>query len=259
MRSTTQILVGMATAGIVAGPQVPAALIAGAVVGVLPDAIDEWVRQLFRQPDISVSPDPLDPQPEVIASGLRAALMRVRDTRRACMVRLQPIPARGNGFIPYRLDWDPRRRFVVVLSTSGKPAAVGPGEPTDATVSSLIPLHPLPLEVADAPADLQLTLRNRRVECRDLASVTGIGHSLATAIPVVALAGFIDGRIGIAAAVAWIVHLLLEIGGRRETIPGWPIIASRVNGRRFWNDRAWPVNLCASVLALLMLTAMLLT
>ena len=258
MRSTTQLLVGMATAGVVAGPQVPAALIVGAVVGVLPDAIDEWFRQLFRQPDIIVSPDPLDPQPEVVATGLRAALARVRDTRRACVVRLQPIPAQGNGFTSYRLDWDPRRRFVVALSTNGKPAVVEPGEPTDATVSSLIPLHSLPLEVSDAPVDLQLTLRNRRVECRDLASVTGIGHSLATAIPVVAPAGFIDGRLGIAAAVAWIVHLLLEIGGRRETIPGWPLIASRVNGRRFWNDRAWPVNLCAGCLASLALAAILL-
>jgi hypothetical protein len=259
MRSTTQLLVGMATAGVVAGPREPAALILGAVAGVLPDAIDEWIRWVFRQPDILVTPDPLHPQPEVIASGLRAALARVRGADRTCVARFHPIPDNRTGCVPYRLDWDPRRRFVAVLPSSGKPVAVEPGAPVDATPSALVPLHPLPLEVADAPVDLQLTPRNRRVECRDLTSVADYGHSLATGIPLVAIASCISLRAGAATAVAWIVHLLLEIGGRRETVPGWPVVSTPVNGRRFWNDNSWPINLCASALALLMLTAMLRT
>lgn len=259
MRTTTQLLVGMATAGLVAGPREPAALILGAAAGVLPDAIDGWMRWVFRQPDIVVAPDPLQPQPEVIASGLRAALARVRGAGRTCVVRLLPIPGNRTGHVPYRLDWDPHRRFVAVLPSSGKPVAVEPDEPNDTTPSALIPLHPIPLEIADAPVDLQLTPRKRRVECRDLASVADCGHSLAAGLPLVAIAGCIGLRVGVATAAAWIVHLLLEIGGRREMVPGWPVLSTPVNGKRFWNDRSWPVNLCASVLALLVLTALLRT
>jgi hypothetical protein len=245
----------MATAGLVAGPREPAALILGAAAGVLPDAIDSWMRWIFRRPDIVVAPDPLQPQPEVVASGLRVALARAREAGRTCVVRLLPIPGRGTGHLPYRLDWDPRKRFVAVLPSRGKPAALEPVPPVEATPSTLIPLHPLPLEVADAPVDLQFTPRNRRVECRDLASVASCGHSLAAGIPLVALAGCISLRAGTATTIAWIVHLLLEIGGRCETVPGWPVVSTPVHGRRFWNDRSWTLNLCASVLALLMLTA----
>ena len=59
MTPLSQILAGMAAAGVAAGPQHPLALLLGAVAGVLPNACDRWMRQVFRQPLVTVTPDPL--------------------------------------------------------------------------------------------------------------------------------------------------------------------------------------------------------
>ena len=58
MQTPTQMLAGMATAGLIAGPHRPYALVAGAVAGVLPDVIDWWARQVFRRPDVVITLNP---------------------------------------------------------------------------------------------------------------------------------------------------------------------------------------------------------
>ncbi len=93
MHPITQLLICMAVAGVVAGPQRPLALIVGAVAGVLPDVIDRWWQHVFRQPDITVTPDPLAPSAATMAQGLRIALQQTRVQARPCAVRFNPLPA----------------------------------------------------------------------------------------------------------------------------------------------------------------------
>jgi hypothetical protein len=256
MHTLTQLLVGMAAAGIVAGPARPAALIAGAVAGVLPDVVDWWLRQLSPQPDITVTPDPLAPDPAILARGVRLALQRSRDGGRPCVVRLNPLPLLGAGFAAYQLDCDRHHRFRVSLVMCGKSAAVLPSGP-DAGASGIItPLHPLPLRVTDAPLDLQFAANGRRIESRELGQASGAGHSLAVAGVAAAAALLSGGRwIGGAAAAALAAHLLLEAGGRREVAPLRPFSSRSWHGRRLWNDRGWRANLIAAALAAATLAA----
>ena len=257
MRSITQILVGMAAAGVAAGPQRPLALVAGAAAGVLPDAIDWWSRQLFRQPDITVTPDPLAPDPATAAQGMRLALQRVRVHGRPCVVRFNPLPAPQGGFAAYHLDCDRQHRLVVALETNGKSAPVDlPG--ADGTLSeSFSPLHPLPLRVTDSPVDLRLRAMGRRIESRDLDRVTDIGHGLPMSGAVALLALVLNFWTGVAVTAALAAHLLLEAGGRRDVALWLPFSQRIRHGQRLWNEHGGRANLCAGALASAVIVALL--
>jgi len=247
MNTFTQLLLGMATAGVAAGPQRPTAFVAGAVAGVLPDAIDWWLRQLVQQPDITVTPDPLAPDPATVAQGVRLALQHVRFCGRSCVVRFNPLPAPNGGYIAYRLDCDRQCRLVVSLG--GKPAPVDPPDAVGAAAAIFLPLHPLPLRITDTPVDLRLGVMRRRIESRDLDRMTTLGHSLSVAGALAILAGVINFWIGVAAATALVAHLLIEIGGRRDVAIWLPFSGPILRGRRLWNERDWHANLCAGALA----------
>lgn len=258
MRSLTQLLVGMAAAGVAAGPQRPTALVAGAVAGVLPDMIDWWQRQVFRQPDITVTPDPLAPDPAVMATGVRIALGRVGITGQTCMVRFNPIPAPDAGFVAYQLDCDRHHRLVVALESRGKPVPVDtPNAHADAS-GALTPHHPLPLRIGGTPVDLRFARAGRRIESRDLDQATGIGHALPLAgvLAAVAMAG--SFWIGLAGAAAWLAHWLLDLGGRHEVAPWLPFSNRAWHGRRQWDERSGCANLCAGFLAGALLAAVVL-
>ncbi len=256
MRTPTQLLVGMAAAGIVAGPARPGALIAGAVAGVLPDVVDWWARQLAPQPDITVTPDPLAPEPAMMARGVRLALQRARDNGRPCVVRLNPLPLAGGGFTVYQLDCDRHRCLRISLAPCGRSAPVNPPATEAAATGTFAPRHPLPLRVTDAPVDLQFAANGRRIESRELGQVSGTGHSLPVAGLAAAAALLIGGRwIGMAAVAALAAHLMLEAGGRREVAPFLPFYRWSWHGRRLWNERGWRANLMAGALAAAALAA----
>ena len=249
MHPSTQVLVGMAAAGLVAGPQRPLVLVAGAVAGVLPDVIDWWQRQAWRQPDITVTPDPLAPKPAVMAEGVRLTLQQVRNSGRPCVVRFNPLPAPDGRCVAYDLDCDRLHRLVVLLEGSGKPAPVDlPGASGD-SAGILAPFHPLPLRITDTPKDLRLAATGTRIESRDLDEVAGVGHSLFVAGVAAGVAAACNFRIGMAAGAALLAHLLFEIGGRREVAPWSPLSGKTWRGRRLWNERGWRANACAGALA----------
>jgi len=257
MRPLTHILVGMAAAGVVAGPQRPLALVAGAVAGVLPDVIDWWLRQVFRQPDITVTPDPLAPDPATLSQGVRVALQQARVTGRPCVVRFNPLPARDAGFTTYHLDCDRRHRLVVALESGDKPAPVDPPGAGTNAAEVFSPLHPLPLRITDMPVDLHLVATGRRIESRDLEQVAGAGHGLPAA-GAAAAAGFAwSFWSGAGATAALAAHLLLELGGRREAAPWLPFSGRTWHGRRLWDERGWCANACAGVVAGAIIVALL--
>jgi hypothetical protein len=212
---------------------------------------------LFRQPDITVTPDPLAPSPTTIAQGVRIALQQVRIRGRPCVVRFNPLPARDAGFLAYHLDCDRHHRLVVSLEPDSKPAPVDPPGSDGASAEIFTPRHPLPLRITDTPVDLRLSAAGKRIESRDLNQVTGIGHSLLLAGVVAAAAGTANFWIGAAVATALATHLLLEAGGRREITPWLPFSKKTWHDRRLWDDRSWRTNLCAGTLAAGLIVAVL--
>jgi hypothetical protein len=119
MFPTTQLFLGMAAAAIVAGPSRPSALVIGAVAGVLPDLIDWWERVVFRQPAITVVPDPLARRPaQFPAAGVLQALCQVRLTARPLVLRLNPLPNRKGGYAAYWMDLV--RTAITPAATAGR-------------------------------------------------------------------------------------------------------------------------------------------
>ena len=249
MHPFPQLLVGMAAAGVAAGPQQPAALVAGAVAGVLPDVLDWWWPQLFRQPDITITPDPLAPTPAIMAQGVRLALQQVRIRGRPIVVRFNPLPAQDDDYISYCLDCDQQHRLVVAMDTHSKPDPIDLPKPNSTAAGCFAPLHPLPLHIRDTPVDLQFHAAGRRIESLDLARVAGVGHAWPVAGVLAGVAGFVAGWLGLAAATALAAHLLLDAGGRRASMPWLPFSRKIDHGRRLWDEDGWRANLCASVIA----------
>jgi len=257
MQTPTQMLVGMATAGLVAGPHRPYALVAGAVAGVLPDVIDWWARQVFRRPDVVITPDPLAPDAPMIAQGVQVALRQVRESGRPCLLRLNPLPTTDGAFVAYDIDYTRDHDLVITLDLPG--AARTARVPTpDAPTISFAPRHALPLRVRCETVDLLLSPAGARVESHDMAGDAGVGHSLVIGGALAALGATCDLRLGAAFGAAWVVHLLLDAGGRRRLAPWLPISSYRVQGRRCWNEQGWQANACAGLLATGALAAIML-
>ena len=252
MHSLTQILLGMAAAGVVAGVQHPWALVTGAVAGVLPDLIDWWLQQVFLQPDITVTPDPLAPAPATIAQGLRLALQQVRVDGCGCVLRLNPLPLLRGGFAAYQLDCDRHHSLVVAMASGAKAAPVAP-----AASQALTPLHPLPLCIRGQPVTLQFCAAGKRLTSRDLARVPGAGHGLPVASLLIVFTSSFSIILGLATASAVLMHLLCDAGSRRELAPWLPFRGRSWHGRRHWNECSWRANLIASLLAGASLMALL--
>ena len=257
MHPITHALTGMAAAGVVAGPQRPLALVAGAAAGVLPDLVDWWLRQVIHQPDITVTPDPLAPAATTMAQGVRAALLQVRELNRPCVVRLNPLPAPAGGFVACRLDMDRSHRLVVALEPGHQTAPVDPPGSKENAAAIFTPQHPLPLRIADKPVELRFRAQGPRIESSDLALETAAGHGLPVAALMVTAACALHFWCGMAAAAALATHVLLEAGGRRAIAPWAPFSSHRWRGRRLWNECSWQANLAACVLACALLAALL--
>jgi hypothetical protein len=257
MRPITQLWIGLATAGAIAGPQHPLALLVGAVAGLLPDLLDEWARALLRQPDLMVAPDPRNPSPAPMADGLRLALRQARATGRPVILRYHPLPDRSGGFTPYRLDYD--RKHHLLFSTDGKPAPVYPAAPEHAADEPFTPMHPLPLRITSCPVDLELQACGPRVECRDLDRVAGIGHAWPLAALLAVAAALLAPRLGLTMAAVLSTHLILDAAGRRESRPGIPFSRQTCYGRRLWDETGWRANTIATALAVATLAFLLLT
>lgn len=257
MQTPTQMLVGMATAGLIAGPHRPSALVVGAVAGVLPDVIDGWERHVFRKPDVVITPDPLAPDAPLIAQGVQAALRQVRRFGRPCVLRLNPLPSPRGGCVSYALDYTPDHDLVVALELPGAahPARV----PTpDAPTVSFSPRHVLPLNVRKETVDLLLTPSGARVESHDLTGDAGVGHSLVIGAALIVLTAVCAFRLGAIVAAVWGAHVLFDSCGRRRLALWLPVSSRRTPGRRFWNEQEWPANACAGLLAAGLLAAIML-
>ena len=251
MRPPVQMLVGMTAAGLTAGPHRPLALLVGAVAGVLPDAIDRWVRQVFRQPDVVLTPDPLAPDACLLAAGVHAALRHAWEQRRRCLLRLNPLPLPGGGHETYLLDMDREHRVTLVI---GERLAR-----LDAMPAPLSPLHAVPLRVTDSPRDVLLTPIGGRIASRDLDRVAGGGHTCVPVVLCAALLGALAGTwMAVAAIAAGTVHMLLDFGGRRELAPWRPFSRRSVRGRRLWDETRRAPNVVAALVAIGLMMCVLL-
>ena len=120
MRSATHFMLGLAAVSCLpeavragaAGHPLPFLL--GGAAALLPDAMDHGLLRFLSRADIEVTPDPLAPDPAVIAEALSAAVARALVAERPVRVRLNAIRLGEDQWLAYAVRFDPAQAKVAV-------------------------------------------------------------------------------------------------------------------------------------------------
>jgi len=254
MRTGTHILAGTAAAALVVGTRHPTVWVAGTLAALLPDLID-WMKIHVRQrPDITITPDPLLPQPSQIAQGVQLAIKQVHDMGRPCLVRFNPIPKNNGHFLSYAMDYPRTPNLAISVKMSGEnQTALSRWNLSGVQFSAY---HALPLIIHDAPKDVLFSKNETRIESYDLANERGVGHSWPIPILLMGCLTAFNYPLGLAMMAGWLSHILLDVGGFFRHAPWLPFSTRRIQGRRLWNDEDWKANLVINAASLLILIAL---
>lgn len=213
-------------------------LIVGAVASLLPDALDHWVARLLRRIDIHIVPDPLSPDPAMMASALANAVNRCRLEKRALHLEIYPGRNGEGDWLRYRIEIrNPAARITV---THG-----------DASASSglAVPVtshHAFTQETGAVSLSLDLIpASDGRARVVPDSWRNGWTHSLLGALVAGLLAGVACGTgAGLTALLAWGLHGLLDQAGYGGTAWGAPFIGHHAAGFQFWRPaRAQALNM----------------
>lgn len=101
----------------------PLYFILGGVFGLLPDTLDFKFYRFFYTCDVEVIPDPLAPDPELIADALRQAVSRVLTHGVPVRIKLHTIRESSDRWRRYTIAFDVAQRRIVV--TVGPPVDTG--------------------------------------------------------------------------------------------------------------------------------------
>lgn len=119
----------------------PLYFILGGVFGILPDTLDFKFYRYFVKHDIEVAPDPLKPDPQMIADAVALAANRAFDTRRSVRIKLNTI----------RLGTDRWQRYEVTFDVPGRRVAVSYGPEVDTGRNPIAGTEPGKRKTALAP------------------------------------------------------------------------------------------------------------
>ncbi|MDD4871638.1 MAG: metal-dependent hydrolase [Kiritimatiellae bacterium] len=104
----------------------PLYFILGGVFGLLPDTLDFKFYKFLYKRDIEISPDPKDPDPQVVADGLAFAVNKTFDTGKPVRIKLNTIRLGSDLWRQYKMKFDVGNRKVI--------ASIGPVVRTDQSV-----------------------------------------------------------------------------------------------------------------------------
>ena len=272
MKGITHFITGMAAAGCLPGAMEAAAagnaayLLLGGICGLLPDTLDfKLCRFLFPQ-DLALVPDPLDPDPEMIAQGLHAAIERTLLQQRPTCVKLQTIRVGHYLWQRYSLLMDSAAGTLTVkigprVGTGGEPE--GPQPPLlagrQATVAlpcalQLDYLATTEVDILDGPS-FGFTPQGDGVAVGFLPWHRAWSHSLVVATALGATVAVLsrDGLAGLAAGTGCALHIGLDQLGFMGSNLTWPFGKRRVAGQRLAHSGEWFPNMVAIWLAGLLL------
>jgi len=218
----------------------PLYFVLGGCCGLLPDTLDFRLARFLYPHDVTVTPDPLDPDPQMIASAIAGTVNRAVATGRPVRLRLNTIRLAADLWWRYTVRFDVARGEVCV--TMGPKVDTGghlmEGCPVPRTGRAVV-MAPLRLDYqAETAIDL-FDGPTFRLCPGDGGVVTpefipwhrSWSHSLLAA----SVAGAGASVFGVSAAVvaffAWLAHILFDQFGflgsnwffpwRRRRVPGW--------------------------------------
>ena len=272
MKGITHFITGMAIAGCLPGSMEAAAagqptcLLLGGIFGLLPDTLDFKFCRYFYRHDLTLVPEPLDPDPTPIARSLGAAIEQAQRHQRPVRVKLQTMRLGHDLWQRYRLDLDTAAQRLTVsigprVGTSGEP--VSPTAPLakgrQATVALACPLRldylaTTDVDILDGPS-FSFTPEGEVVAVSFLPWHRAWSHSFVVA----ALTGMVvavvarSGAAGLATGCAIALHIGCDQLGFMGSNLTWPFGTRRIPGRRLAHSGAWFPNLLAIWLAALLL------
>ncbi len=92
----------------------PLYFVLGGAFGILPDTLDFKFYRYFYRHDITIAPDPLEKDPQVIASKLAEAIGRGGESAKGCRVKLDSIRIGADYWQQYIIKFDPIASEVLV-------------------------------------------------------------------------------------------------------------------------------------------------
>jgi len=202
----------------------PLFLLLGAVGALLPDTLDQWVSRFVRRIDIHIVPDPLDPQPALVAPALARAITRCQDTRTTVRIDVYPGQDRSG-------QW---QRYGIRLDNIGK-RVIATYNGTSASASlpvSVTSDHPFTLRTGETPLSLELeSLPDGRIQVHVMPWRRGWSHSLAFVASLTLITGLAFGVAGgLITGGAVALHLLMDQAGFTGIKAFFPFSHRRTTG-----------------------------
>lgn len=257
MKGFTHFLTGLAAASCIplavragaAGN--PLYFLLGGIAGLLPDTLDfKFLRWTYHH-DIEVVPDPLAPDPQMIADAMALAIHRARATGRTVSIKLHTVRLSATEWLRYRVTLDPADRRVVVtvlgpVTTDRRPLAASGTEPC-AAVARLACAPELDyqadtdVDILDGPVFAMEPRPDGRVRAHFLPWHRQLSHSFPFAV-LFALAGAYlwDAWAALTIAAAYAAHLLADQTGLMGSALWYPFLRRRIPGWQLArSDSAW--------------------
>lgn len=213
----------------------PLYLVLGGCCGLLPDVLETWGRSFVCRHDATIVPDPLRPDPAVIAEGIREVVQQAVVTRRPLMVQLQPCRPAAQSRHCYQVRFDVAGQQVAVrYGAQGRADSREQG-----AVRSLdCPVRLGSRATAAVAADPGMTLRVAPLPSGGVHLTCHPWHRTWThSWPVAAAAGLLAAGVwglaaGLTALCTWAAHIGLDLLDNGAANPRFPFFGQPRHGLR---------------------------
>jgi hypothetical protein len=232
----------------------PLYFILGGVFGILPDTLDFKFYRFLRKHDMEVIPDPLRPDPKLIAEAVALAVNRARVDGRPVNLKLDTIRLAADQWQSYEVTLDPAKKEVrvrlgPVVDTGGNPVAGKRGGKDKGVSAPLLCdvkveyTATTKVDILDGPTFRMTPLADRRVLAEFIPWHREWSHSFVTALAPALLCGFLfrDLLAGLIVFGALAAHILADQLGFLGSNLFFPFTRRRKEGLKLvHSDRSAP-------------------
>jgi hypothetical protein len=240
----------------------PLYFLLGGCCGLLPDTLDFKFTRFFARSDIEVTPDPLRPDPQLIADAVARAVNLAHAGGKPVSIKLNTIRLGADDWQQYTVRFDvPARRIVVsygpVVDTGQNPVSA----PTSRASAAAALLCPVSLDyeaatcvdILDGPFFSMEPTPDGRVIPRFIPWHRQWTHSLITALAAGLVCALVWGPLaGLVAFAAWAAHALLDQTGFMGNSLFYPLRKGRAPGLGLTHSSRGLPNLASVWLACLL-------